>query len=128
MFKGITPEGKALIERLKLNQSNQKAPLRYRLILAMTQLLTECEELCEILEQENKSRERTKLRNKIGALLNMTSRKSPFAALAATTLLCDLRSKQAKDRLDSLNDWSSAFQQMWSAAREVALVFHAQKP
>ena len=128
MFKGITSQGKALIERLKLNQSNQKAPPRYRLIQAITQLLIECDELCEILEQENKSRERTKLRNKVGALLNMTSRKSPFSALAATTLLSDSRSTQAKVRLISLSDWSALFEQMWLEARAIALVFHVHKP
>jgi hypothetical protein len=127
MFKGISSEGKALVGRLHLNDSDQKAPPRYRLIKEITGFLSECDELCEELELENTSRKRTKLRNKMEALLNMTKRESQFSALAATILLHSMDFEQAKNCLLRLNDWQDGFDQLLVHAQEIALVYQVKR-
>ena len=109
-------------ERLRLNDSSQKAPLRFRLIQGITALLEECDDLRESLEQVNEPRQRTKLRTKLESLLNLTRRNSEFSATAATILWHDPRLMQAKSCLERFGDWDSSFDQMLTEAREIALV------
>ncbi len=121
MFKGISVEGRAVISRMGLNTSDQKVPPRYRLIQNITELLEDCNDLCESLEQQNTPQERTKLRNLVRSLLRLTRRQSEFSAIAATILLHDPRLEEAKNCLERLNDWNADLSQMLLNAQEIAL-------
>lgn len=127
MLKGITEAGRAVITRLKLNQSDQKAPPKFRLIQEMTKILEDCEDLWENLAVSNSARERTKLRNKVEALLNMAQPSSAFSAVAATILLHEPRFATSKECLERLNDWSPNLEQMLQVATQNALVLRVQQ-
>jgi hypothetical protein len=127
MFKGISVQGRAVIQRMKLNASDQKALPRFRLIKEMTEKLEECQKLCEKLEQVNTADERTELRNKVEALLLLTRRQSEFSAMAATVLLHDPRLEEAKQCLERLNDWNADLSQMLLNAQEIALTLRVKQ-
>jgi hypothetical protein len=120
-FKGITVQGKAVVLRLKLNESNQKAPPRFRLIQKIHTLITECEDYCEQLDQNNNVQVRTRLRNKVGALLNLAQRKSEFSATASTILLNDSDFEKVMEKLKQLNEWNDTLEALHLEAQGIAM-------
>jgi hypothetical protein len=126
MFRGISMAGKAVSTRLKLNHSDQKAPRRFRLIQEITKVLEDCEDHCLSLRKNRTSREQTKLRNKVEALLEMTRPQAEYAATAATILLHDSRLLEAKNCLEDLNEWTPDLEQMLQVATTNALVLRVR--
>jgi hypothetical protein len=126
MFRGISSAGKAVLTRLKFNHSDQKAPPRFRLIQAITKVLEDCEDHCASLRQNRTSKEQTKLRNKLEALLEMTRPQAEYSAIAATVLIHDSRLLESKHCLEHLNEWTPDLEQMLQIAMKNALVLRVR--
>jgi HNH endonuclease len=130
MLKGITQAGKMVIERCHLNDFNAKVKSRFQVIQNINDFLDDCESYVELLNQENTPRQRTKLRNKVRALLNLTQPDSAFSALAATILLAHPDFAVAKQCLEGLNEWTPDLKHMLQIATTNALVLrvHSRPP